>query len=502
MARTPLFATLRRAARAAAIARRPGSPPVDELLDPAFGRRALLGGAAAAAALAAAPSFAQAPRRRADARIAVVGAGLAGLVAAWRLTQAGAANVTVYEANRRVGGRVLSGRGVVGEGTLVELGGSFINTDHEDMLAVAREFSLKIEDGEAGEEATLSATYWIGGERRSLRAIAEESRALLEQLETVRKGGEAAETEADLMSAAAMMDKFGVSGWLRALLDIGLTQEMGAEPGAMSAMYLVEAFAPDVSLPKRGLFSSDQRFQIEGGNDRIPAALAEKLGNRVRMGERLTRIGRRGNGYVLVFGSREVTADIVIMTLPATVLRGVQVDVPLPPLTRRAIRELGYGTNAKLFAGVSARPWRGQGNSGECLNDLGFQTCWEDHGASGTGPGSLTIFAGGRAGIGFRDGTPAARARDVTQRLDAAFPGAAATFNGRASRMHWPSNPYVGASYSCVAPGQWMGFSEAWAPAGRLIFAGEHTSEKFSGYMNGGAESGRLAADRVLAMLE
>ncbi|MCC7280867.1 MAG: hypothetical protein IT556_00715, partial [Acetobacteraceae bacterium] len=85
MARTPLFAALRRAARLARAARHPGAPPLDELLDPAFGRRAFLGGAAAAGALASAPSFAQVRRRRADARVAVIGAGLAGLVAAYRL---------------------------------------------------------------------------------------------------------------------------------------------------------------------------------------------------------------------------------------------------------------------------------------------------------------------------------------------------------------------------------------------------------------------------------
>ncbi|MCC7283681.1 MAG: FAD-dependent oxidoreductase, partial [Acetobacteraceae bacterium] len=457
--------------------------------------------AAAAGALASAPSFAQVRRRRADARVAVIGAGLAGLVAAYRLVQAGVANVTVYEANRRIGGRVLSGRDVVGDGTLVELGGSFINSDHEDMLALAREFGLGLEDGQAGEDGTLAATYWIGGRRRTLREIAEESRELLARLESLRKAGEAAEAAADRKSVAAMLDEFGVSGWLRTLLDIGLTQEMGAEPGAMSALYLVEAFAPDVSVPKRGLFSSDQRFQVEGGNDRIPASLAERLGARVRLGERLSRIAPRGQAFALAFGPREVVADIVVVTLPATMLRGVAIDAPISPLTRRAIRELAYGSNAKLFGGVAARPWRGRGDSGECLNDFGFQTCWEDHGRAGTGAGTLTIFAGGRAGVGFRDGRPDARVRDVAQLLETAFPGAAAAVTGKASRMHWPSNPYVGASYSCFAPGQWVGFSEAWAPAGRILFAGEHTSGKFSGYMNGGAESGRLAAAKALALL-
>lgn len=491
MSRTPLFAALRRAVRIAAAARAPGAPPIDELATMPLRRRALLAGAA----LAPLPLHAQ---PLPAARIAVVGAGLAGLVAAHRLVEAGARDVTVYEANRRSGGRVLSGRGVVGEGSLVELGGSFINTDHADILALTREFGLTLEDG-AADPAT--ARIHIAGGTRSIAEIAAEAAPLVTRLAALRAGGEAAKAAEDRRSAAALLDASGVSGWLRRLLDIGLTQEMGQEPAAMSALYLIEYFAPDPTQPRRGLFSSDQRYQVAGGNDRLTAALAARLGARIRHGARLDSLRSRGRAYALGFGTREVVADVVVMTLPATMLRQVAIGVPLPPLTRRAIRELGYGSNAKLFAGLSARPWRTQGLSGETINDLGYQTSWEDHGQPGAGRGALTIFAGGAAGRSFGSGTAASRVRAATTAMDLALPGVAAAFDGRANRMHWPGNPYVGGSYSCFAPGQYAGFSGAWAPAERLVFAGEHTSEAHSGYMNGGAESGRLAAEQVIALL-
>lgn len=491
MSRTPLFAALRRAARIAMAARAAGAPPIDELAAMPLRRRTLLAGAA----LAPLPLRAQALP---TARVAVVGAGLAGLVAAHRLVEAGVRDVTVYEANRRSGGRVLSGRGVVGEDSLVELGGSFINTDHDDIRALAREFGLVLEDG-AADPAT--ARIHIAASARSIAEIAAEAAPLVTRLAALRTGGEAAKAAEDGRSAAALMDALGVSGWLRRLLDIGLTQEMGQEPEAMSALYLIEYFAPDPAQPRRGLFSSDQRYQIAGGNDRLTAALAARLGARIRHGARLVSLRPRGHAYALGFGAREVVADVVVMTLPATMLRQVAIGVPLPPLTRRAIRELGYGSNAKLFAGLSARPWRDQGISGETINDLGYQTSWEDHGQPGTGRGTLTIFAGGATGRGFSSGTAASRVRAATAAMDPVLPGVAAAFDGRANRMHWPGNPYVGGSYSCFAPGQYAGFSGAWAPAERLVFAGEHTSEAHSGYMNGGAESGRLAAERVIALL-
>ncbi|MCC7427913.1 MAG: FAD-dependent oxidoreductase [Alphaproteobacteria bacterium] len=523
MSRTPLFAALRRALALSAAARGGKAPPLDELADPAFAatlrRRALLRGAAGmagAALLGANDALAQTrPPRPAvrltqgAARIAVVGAGLAGLAAAHRLVAAGARDVTVYEANGRVGGRMFTGRDVVGEGTTVELGGSFINTEHADIVALAREFNLPLEDGAQGADAALATSYFVAGAHRSIAEIAEAGAEMVRRLEAMRAEPDDAKARHDRLSAAAMMDQLGVRGWLRTLLDVGLAQEMGLDPGDMSALYLVESFAPDPRQPRRGLFSSDQRFQIEGGNDRLTSAIAASLGPRVRLRHRLEAVRRRGAAYALTFAAegrrREVIADIVIMTLPLTILRGLPLDVGLSPLARRAVREIAYGTNAKLFAGMGARPWRAQGRSGECISDLGFQAVWEDHGkpasGAGGGPGALTIFAGGAVGRGFGQGRAADRARAVATALDAAFPGAATAFTGRASRMFWPGNPYVGGSYTCYAPGQWTGFSGAFAPAGRFIFAGEHTSEDYSGYMNGGAESGRVAAEAVARIL-
>jgi len=505
MPRTPIFAALRRALALAAVAGRPGAPPIDELADPGFGRRRLLLGAAGLAALPALPAFANLPPGRRDARIAVVGAGLAGLVAAHRLVEAGATAVTVYEANTRTGGRVLSLRDRLGEGTVVELGGSFINGEHADMRALAGEFGLPLEDGAAEDGPPLLGTYFIGGRHYSIGDIAAEAAPLVPRLQEMRGLSDDAKASLDRSSAARLMDDLAISGWLRRLLDLGLTQEMGLEPDRMSSLYFTEYFAPDPGRPQRGLFSSDQRFQIAGGNDRLPAAIAAKLGSRIRTGHKLLAVRRSGRGYALSFDrggtTRDVAADVVVLAIPATTLRAVEMDIGAPPLTRRAIRELGYGTNAKLFAGLSARPWRAAGRSGECLNDLGIQTVWEDHARPGTGPGAMTIFAGGRTGVGFAADSALARARAATVAIDAALPGAATAFNGRATRMNWPGNPYVGGSYSCFAPGQWYGLAGAFEPVGRVVFAGEHTSEKHSGYMDGAAESGRRAAETVARFL-
>jgi len=398
VSRTPLFAALARAAALARFAQRPGAPCLDELTDRAFPlpRRHVL---AAGASLAIAR-----PRRAlasTDARVAVIGCGIAGLVVADRLVAAGLRRVTLHEANNRVGGRILSGRGVVGEGSLVELGGSFINSEHADMLALARRFALPLEDGAA---SALETTFFAEGAARSLEEIAAASQRLLAHLERVK-------ARQDALSAAAVLDAAGLTGWMRKLLDLGLTQEMGLEPDRMSALYLIGSFTGR-QMGRNGLFGSDQRYQVAGGNDRVTAALAAGLAEPIGTGQRLVAVRPDGRAYRAIFaGGREVVADILVLALPLTVLRGVELGVPLPRLTRRAIAQTSYGTNAKLFAAVSARPWRARGHSGECLNDLGYQTVWEDHARPGAEAGALTLSVGGQLGLDFRRGPSTERAR-------------------------------------------------------------------------------------------
>jgi monoamine oxidase len=506
MSRTPLFAALRRAIALAA-PRGPADAPLDERADPGFPRptrRGLLG-AAAATALTTMPLPLRQALAQSTARVVVVGAGLAGLVAAHRLVQGGARNLRVYDAASRVGGRMFSGRDAVSPGHVAELGGSFINTDHRDVLALAREFRLTLEDGEAGEGAVLRTGYFVGGQHRGFTEIAEAARDLSARVAAVQRLPDERRFAFDRRPVSALLDEWGVSGWLRSLLDLGLTQEMGLEPDRMSGLYLTETFGADAARPGDGLFGSDQRFQIAGGNDRLPAAIAARLGERVMRGHRLEALRRRGQVHVLTFaregGSVDIEADVVVMTLPPTTLRDVTLDIAASDTTMRAIREITYGTNAKLFAGVSRRPWRAQGFSGELLNDLGFQTCWEDHARPGGGPGGLTIFAGGRTGVEFARGEATARTAEVLRRLDAAFPDASAAGTGTAARMDWPGNALAKGSYSCFAPGQFLDFADAFAPVGRVVFAGEHMSEEYSGYMNGAAETGRLAARAAARLL-
>ena len=99
-------------------------------------------------------------------------------------------------------------------------------------------------------------------------------------------------------------------------------------------------------------------------------------------------------------------------------------------------------------------------------------------------------------------GTAQAQAAIHLPGFEKVYPGSLANQNGKIERMHWPTAPYVKASYACYKPGQFTTIAGAERNSiDRLFFAGEHCSLNFQGYMNGAAETGRIAAERMLKII-
>jgi monoamine oxidase len=120
------------------------------------------------------------PPAPAKARVAVIGAGLAGLHAAYRLKQAGV-DVTVYEATGRVGGRTFTLRGEFPDDQIAELGGELIDTSHAAMFALAEEFGLTLDDRLAEPSATAEL-WWIAGEAVPAATIVEQFTSVARQM--------------------------------------------------------------------------------------------------------------------------------------------------------------------------------------------------------------------------------------------------------------------------------------------------------------------------------
>ena len=515
MARTPLFALLQRAARIARNAAHVDMPLAEfqdrgrELRIDAT-RRRLLQGAAASLALTACTPGKLIGFDEPD--VAIVGAGIAGLTAAWRLRQAGVA-AKVFEAQSRVGGRMLSLRDHFANGQVIELGGELIDTGHVRIRKLADELGLVLDDLLAGETAT--DTWWFDGRNIGEREIVEAFEPVAKAIErdvAALGDGTLDYTDAnpafralDAMSIAQWLDKNGVSGWLRKLLDVAYTTEMGLQIEEQSALNLLTFIGTEDTDAFKIFGESDERFHVRGGNDLIPRTIADRMAGTVSPGHVLEAVRADGNGVRLTFrrdgASIDVRAKQAILALPFTLLRKVQIDFPLPDRKRNAIANLAYGTNAKLMIGYDKRVWRTHDANGASMADLPFQTTWETSRKQAGDAGTLTNFTGGRHGVELGQGTPRAQADAATAALDHVWPGmAAARTQPREARMHWPSHPWSLGSYACFRPNDWSTLRGVMGePVGPLLFAGEHCALDTQGFMEGGCESGEIAAAALLA---
>jgi monoamine oxidase len=515
--RTRLFSALARAMRLAWAAERTGVP-AGELAERAVARRgvtrrAIIGGALAAGgalAVGCGPRPSRAGAGGAGPRIGIVGGGMAGLSCAWHLQQAGLA-AEVFEGSARVGGRMFSARGKFADGQVAELGGELINSAHRTMHALAAALEIELDDLHADEPSGhVRETFFVGGRHVGEAELAEAFRPVAARMAEAMAGADAdpeARAGLDQVSITAWLDREQVGATLRGLLAEAYTGEFGLEADEQSALNLLTMIDYEDTDHFRLLGDSDERYHTRGGNDRFTTRLAERLARPVELGSRLIAITERaGGGYRLAFerdgAGFERTFDHVVLAIPFTLLREVDVRVELPPGKRKVIAELGYGSNAKLMGGFSSRPWRELHNaSGTAVTDEGLQFVWDTARGQPGAAGLLTNYCGGRRGAALDRGTADEQLREALPAIDRIFPGSAAAYTGTALRMHWPTVKLARGSFACYRVGQWALRGLEGERVGNLHFCGEHCSGEFQGFMEGAAGTGAAVARTLAAEL-
>ncbi|MBN8824971.1 MULTISPECIES: FAD-dependent oxidoreductase [unclassified Spirosoma] len=437
-------------------------------------------------------------------RIAVIGAGLAGLTSAYYLEKVGVIP-EIYEASDRVGGRVMSASGLVADGITTELGGEFIDSTHRDILTFCNEFKLtKLDMKGPSEKNLIGIDYFFKGRRISEQEIIREFQhyapRMQKDVKALPKSMSAKDPkviELDNKSIDEYLHGIGMSGWLYDILTTSFTSELGIPSGEQSSLNLLVSLNTDTSKGFEIYGDSDERFKVSGGNQKIPSEIRKRLKSDIKTGHHIKRISPNGDGYKLSFeNGQESSVDAVIITLPFSVLRDVEITVDLPDRKRRCIKQLGYGMQSKLFIGVNDRLWRGQGYTGYVLSDQihnGWDSSQMQH--NNTGPGGYSLFLGADKGENLEIG----QYDKYLEECNKVFPGMKQAANGRKNLYNWNQNPLTRGAYACYKVGQASGIGQAEAqPVGNLFFAGEHCSENFQGFMNGAAETGRKAAEEII----
>lgn len=459
--------------------------------------------------------------------VAIVGAGLAGLVCADRL-EANGVVPTLYDASSRVGGRCFTLGGEFGgpvtfPGQVAERGGEFIDNLHKTMLAYAQEFDLAREDVTKDEG---DVRYHFGGELVDEETIVDEFRDFVAAMHDDLQASSGAPTAADHNDADLDLDHTSLAEYLETrgagpnlydAIEQAYLAEYGLEIDEQSSLNFLLFMHAD----KRSRFTpfgvfSDERFHLVDGNQQIPARIFDRLDAPTFLEHRLVKAKKTADGRVeLTFkkGNKTIvkTHDAVVFAVPFSVLRDVTLDASLglSAPKRDAIAELGYGMNAKTMLGFDGRPWVDVGCNGVTYSDLSnLQATWETNPSQATSArGIITDYASGIRGATLGSVNVQTAASQFLADLDVVVPGAAAAATRlagnklRVHREHWPSNPLTKGSYTCYLTGQFTSIAGLEGEqAGNVYFAGEHANSfyEWQGFMEGACLSGIDAADAIL----
>ncbi len=530
-ARSPLTRWAQRAFATHERAARSGVPPEELEARPRqrITRRELVGagaGLAAAGALStpgakALARLAGRPRAHGAPRIAIVGAGLAGLRCAHLLWTApgGPIASTVYEANPdRAGGRCWTLRGYFSAGLETEHGGSFLNSNQLAVRSLAAELGIAQELVNGGDLLHGEEVFFIGGARYSLGEAQADWRAFgfdAFRAAARRAGKPGGEAHLDAMSVPEWLDStpIGAGSRFGRLMQANTVTENGGDPGDQSALDLIELLSGNPRSSLAPLPGDDERYHLIGGNDQLVSRMIAALpAEAVQQGRALVAMRERSDrALALNFEAdgkiEEVLADWVVLALPFSTLRDVDLSRSgLSAQKRTVIRTMGMGTNAKVHLELSHKTWPGLGYSGATYGEWQRLACgWDDSvplGASAS-PALFLAFPGAHVGAQGLTGAAhgAAPAPDVAFALgeiEHVFPGTTAAFTGLAYEDHWAEDPWVHGAYSYYRVGQAASYGTIAARAeGRVLFAGEHTSIANIGFLDGAVETGERAARRL-----
>jgi monoamine oxidase len=395
-------------------------------------------------------------------RVAVAGAGLAGLSAADELRRAGA-EVTVLEARDRVGGRVWSR--VLTGGAVVEMGAEYILPGNTAVRELAGRLGLELCDkgmayGRRDPRGGAGTTHEL-----MAAAVPEIERALVDAPEGV-----------SAQEFLAGLD-----------IDPGTREALLARVEISNASPATEAAARDLT----GIAHVDEEPapSVAGGNQRLALALAAELGDAVRLSSAVERIEWGDGGTRVRAAGGDLDVDACVVAVPASVLDRVHFEPALPPGLARAFGSIRYGHAAKLFVPLT-RP----APPSAVMSVPERYWTWTSRGADGEVQPVVSAFAGSAAALARLElDTGPERWLESLARLR---PDLALDLSGGLLST-WADDPWVRAAYSTSPPAQLAALAAE--PLGPLAFAGEHLGGSHAALMEGAVRSGVTAARALLA---
>jgi monoamine oxidase len=448
------------------------------------------------------------PRRETD--VAVVGAGIAGLTAARRLTQAGRSAV-VLEARDRVGGRTLNAPIANGEGAISEVGGQWVGPGQDRVLALCDELGLETFPTYHEGRNLLE----LGGKRKRYRGtIPRLSPVVLLDIERARRRlhrlADRVRPEAPWEAPdAERLDGMTVGGWLdrnvrtsraRALFDIACGTAFGASPGRLNLLWVLAIVRGAGSFDKLiDVEGGAQQDRIVGGSQELSMRMAAELEDSVVLGSPVEQIEQDGRGVRVRARGMTVQARRAIVAMPPALTARIRFAPRLSARRDQLAQWSASGALTKCTAVYDEPFWRDDGWSGAAVSDEGpVETTFDNSPPDGS-PGVMLGFISGSAATEHAS-RPASERRRIVLDCFARMWGDRARAATAYFEQSWADEEWSGGGPVChVMPGALTaGGEELRRPSGRVHWAGAETADAWIGYMDGAVRSGERAAYEAL----
>lgn len=443
-------------------------------------------------------------------KVLVLGAGLGGLTAAYELQKQGW-NVTVLDAQTRVGGRVHTKRDGFQNNQYIELGAVRVPDVHEHTVGYVNELGLELVEFQSGDPV-----YFIQGQRFMhasgtpwpvMGMTAEETTNGLDMWSTYVKANfaEFGNPRDGTFPAAGIVQKYDGMTWTDYLKSKGASDawlglygsDNGSEISKISGILWMATEVADQAW--------DKTFAVKGGNDQIPTKLAEKLGDVILFERVVKKIEQDANGvtvHVDKAGTAETyTADYVVCAIPLKPLRNIEVSPALPADKKKAVDEVYVMEVSRGYFQTKSRFWQKDplgaiGGIKIAKTDIVVERAWDLSNVQAGDTGMIMVYTQNENAKTIAAKPAAEREAFIQTELAKALPDIATEKVAYFEKI-WTEDPWVGGGWTDLLPNQWDMLSVLQRAEGRIFFAGEHTSI-WAGWMQGAIESGKRAANDIV----
>jgi monoamine oxidase len=462
--------------------------------------------------------------------VVIVGAGFSGLMAGYALARD--CKVTVYEARRRIGGRVWSKRR---PGGLIEAGAELIGYNHPLWLKLAQHFSLglSVTTSDTNFDALdLDMPLYLDGTKIS----EEKQKTIYGEMDDAFRRMTLRSRKINarrpwLSDNAEDLDKKSIADWINTLDCTALTRRALEEQFSNDAGQPAskQNFLANLAVVRGGaldrqpdaFFSQTETLRCSEGNHALAVCLAEAIseaGGKIHLSTPVHSIDIRDGDVLLKFGGKRgtadgqkrVKADYVVLAIPPSLWPGTEHEkISIHPQLPNSYY-ISMGKAVKYISPVKRRFWIADGLAPTATSNR-FGVTWEgtDNQIAPMGESAqLSLFAGGDAAQAALDELEEGGEKAVhafyAKAIGKVYEGYKRNLSSTPDFFDWPNDPWTAAGYSCPEPGEVCRAGPLLYKAfrKRLFFAGEHTCFAYYGYMEGALQSGQRAARSILRAID